>query len=136
MEEKETVDLITDLNGSIEAFLHGEFIKDNKVSMLRHVIQACFTMTHFLSNHVNPKMLLMAEKVRGEFEDDADEEELHQLEMDIDDVMRCMAFFSGMQDSMMKFTRRRLGKTQDELEMMALIANELVECQKPDNEDY
>ena len=135
MEEKETVDPIADLNECIEAFLYGAFIKDENLPMLRHTIQACFTMTHFLCHRVDPKMVLMSEKLRAELEGEVDEEELHQLESDVSDMTRCMAFFSSMQDDMMKFTRRRLGKTQDELEMMALIANELVERDKPDNED-
>ena len=135
MEEKETVDPVADLNECIEAFLYGSFIKDENLPMLRHTIQACFTMTHFLCHHIDPKMILMAEKLRAELEGEVDEEELHQLESDVSDMTRCMAFFSSMQDDMMEFTRRRLGKTQDELEMMALIANELVERDKPDNED-
>ena len=135
MEEKETVDPIADLNECIEAFLYGAFIKDENLPMLRHTIQACFTMTHFLCHRVDPKMVLMSEKLRAELEGDADEEELHQLKTDINDVMRCMAFFSGIQDDMMEFSRKRLGLTQDELEMKAMIANELVERDKSDDEE-
>jgi len=135
MEEKETVDPVADLNECIEAFLYGAFIKDENLPMLRHTIQACFTLTHFLCEYVNPKMIFVAEKLRAELSDDVDEEELHQLKSDISDVIRCMAFFSGMQDDMMEFSRKRLGITQDELEMTAIIANELVERDKPDEEE-
>jgi len=40
-----------------------------------------------------------------------------------------------MQDDMMKFSRKMLGITQDELEMKAMIANELVERDKSDDEE-
>ena len=135
MEEKETVDPVGDLNDCIESFLNTVFIEENDLRRLRHMTQAAFTLTHFLCERVNPKMILIAEKLRAELEDDADEEELHQLKSDIDDVMRCMAFFSGMQDDMMEFSRKMLGITQDELEMKAIIANELVERDKSDDEE-
>ena len=135
MEEKETVDPVGDLNDCIENFLKIAFIDDGDLPRLRHTIQACFTMTHFLCHRVDPKMVLMSEKLRAELEGDADEEELHQLKTDINDVMRCMAFFSGIQDDMMEFSRKRLGLTQDELEMKAMIANELVERDKSDDEE-
>ena len=135
MEEKETVDPVANLNDCIESFLNTVFIEENDLRRLRHMTQAAFTLTHFLCERVNPKMILIAEKLRAELEDDADEEELHQLKSDIDDVMRCMAFFSGMQDDMMEFSRKMLGITQDELEMKAIIANELVERDKSDDEE-
>ena len=135
MKEKETVDPVGDLNDCIESFLNTVFIEENDLRRLRHMTQACFTMTHFLCEHVNPKMILVAQKLRAEIEDGVDEEELHQLESDINDVIRCMAFFSGMQDDMMEFSRKMLGITQDELEMKAIIANELVDRDKSDDEE-
>jgi hypothetical protein len=135
MEEKETVDPVADLNDCIESFLNTVFIDKKDLPRLRHMTQAAFTLTHFLCEHVNPKMILVAQKLRAEIEDCVDEEELHQLESDINDVIRCMAFFSGMQDDMMKFSRKMLGITQDELEMKAMIANELVERDKSNDEE-
>ena len=135
MEEKETVDPVADLNDCIESFLNTALIEDEDLPRLRHMIQAAFTLTHFLCEHVNPKMILVAQKIRAELEDDVDKEELHQLESDINDVMRCMEFFSGMQGDMMEFSRQMLGITQDELEMKAMIANELVERDKSDDEE-
>jgi len=135
MEEKETVDPVGDLNDCIESFLNTVFIEENDLRRLRHMTQAAFTLTHFLGEHVNPKMILVAQRLRAEFEDDVDEEELHQLKSDINDVMRCMEFFSGMQDDMMKFSSKMLGITQDELEMKAMIANELVDRDKSDDEE-
>ena len=135
MEEKETVDPVADLNDCIESFLNTALIEDEDLPRLRHMIQAAFTLTHFLCEHVNPKMILVAQKIRAELEDDVDEDELHQLESDISDVMRCMEFFSGIQDDMMRFSRKMLGITQDELEMKAMIANELVERDKSDDEE-
>jgi hypothetical protein len=135
MEEKETVDPVADLNDCIESFLNTVFIDKKDLPRLRHMTQAAFTLTHFLCEHVNPKMILVAQKLRAEIEDCVDEEELHQLESDIDDVIRCMVFFSGMQDDMMKFSRKMLGITQDELEMKAMIANELVERDKSNDEE-
>ena len=135
MEEKETVDPVGDLNDCIESFLNTVFIEEKDLRRLRHITQAAFTLTHFLGEHVNPKMILVAQKIRAELEDDVDEEELHQLESDISDVMRCMEFFSGIQDDMMRFSRKMLGITQDELEMKAMIANELVDRDKSDDEE-
>ena len=136
MEEKETVDPVADLNECIETFLDTRFMEDDNLPLLRHTIQACFTLTHFLCEYVNPKMILMAHELRSELTDDVDEEEVHQLKSDTSDVMRCMEFFAHLQDDMMSFSRKKLGITQKELEMMALIANELVDRDKPDNEDY
>ena len=62
-------------------------------------------------------------------------ETLHELESDVSDVMNCMDFFSCLQNDMKKFIGRKLGKTRKELEVMALIANELVDMNKPYKED-
>ena len=80
MEEKETVDPVGDLNDCIESFLNTVFIEEKDLRRLRHMTQAAYTLTHFLGEHVNPKMILVAQRLRAEFEDDVEEEELHQLE--------------------------------------------------------
>ena len=142
MEEKETVDIIADLNEGMESFLRTRFVEGDNLRVFRYTIQACFTLAHFIAKHVDPELLLTVNRIHVDGRDDDDEEvlqeleeTLHELESDVSDVMNCMDFFSCLQNDMKKFIGRKLGKTRKELEVMALIANELVDMNKPSKED-
>lgn len=131
MKEKETVDIVDDLNNCLNGFLYGVFIEGEDLELLKKVAQASFTLTHFLCTHVNPNMVLASAQIRSKLEESEDEDELRQLESEVSDVQQCLGFFSHLQDEMLEYSANKLGKTQAEIEAMAQIAECLV---KDDNE--
>jgi hypothetical protein len=134
MEEKETVDPATDLDEAIQEYLRGKFVNTRNITPLKRFVQAAFTMTHFMCNRIDPNMVLMGEKLRTRLsDDDEDEEYIDMLEQEVEEVGSCVEFSHSVQEEVIQYTCGKLGKTPKELEIMAMIASEMVN--NNENED-